>query len=311
MAGRQVNVFWVPEGGDRVRQFRLAVWPLYVFGGLGALILLMLIGAGAAYLSVSQTKVENRLLAAENDALRGELVALGAETSRLDQAVRSQVQLANEARLLAGLPPYSEAIALQGVGGSPQVGATHAQQDLTPGVRRTVGIYYERLDHLSRRLDFQEESFLEVKESVAANRERLEHLPTINPVVGPYFVSSGFGTRTDPFTGRPSRHSGIDLRAPLGTPFRATAAGRVTYVGFNGDFGLSVEIDHGFGLSTYYAHANDVNVRRGQAVSRGDIIGHVGHSGRTTGNHLHYEVRKGGAPVNPRQYILQGDHFLD
>lgn len=311
MAMRFVNVLWVPEGGDQVRQFRIPVWPLYALGTLGVLLFLMLVGAGAAYVNIGHTHAENRLLAAENEALRSELVNLGGEAARLDRTVKSQIHLANEARLIAGLPPYSEAVALQGVGGAPAAGTTYAPQELSGGVRRTVGLYRERLEQLSRQLEFQEESFLEVKETVAANRERLDHIPTINPVSGPFFVSSGFGIRTDPFTGRQSRHTGLDLRAPLGTPIRASADGRVTSVGFNGDFGLTVEIDHGYGYSTCYAHANDASVRAGQTVRRGDVIGHVGHSGRTTGNHLHYEVRKSGTPVNPRQFILQGDHFLD
>lgn len=311
MAARFVNILWVPEGGDKVRQFRVPVWPLYALGVLGTLLFVMLVGAGVAYVSAGHTAAENRILVAENEALRNELVSLGGETARLDRAVKSQIHLANEARLLAGLPPYSEAVALQGVGGSPAAGTAYAQQGLSNGVRRTVGLYRDRLEQLSRQLEFQEESFEEVKETVAANRERLDHIPTINPVIGPFFVSSNFGTRTDPFTGRPSRHTGIDLRAPLGTPIRATADGRVVSVGFNGDFGLSIEIDHGYGYSTYYAHANDAVVRSGQSIRRGDVIAHVGHSGRTTGNHLHYEVRKSGSPVNPRQFILQGDHFLD
>jgi murein DD-endopeptidase MepM/ murein hydrolase activator NlpD len=310
MARRHVNILWVPEGGDQVRQFRIAIWPFYLLGILGGVVIVLLMGAGAAYVSSARTQTENHLLAAENEALRSELVVLGSETARLDRAVHSQIHLANEARLLAGLPPVSEAIALQGVGGTPS-GSTRVELDLSQGVRRTVGIYRERLEQLNRQVDFQEESFQEVKETIAASRARLDHIPTINPVSGPYFVSSGFGTRTDPFTGRPSRHTGLDLRAPLGTPIRATADGRVRQVGFNGEYGLTIEVDHGFGYSTFYAHANDATVRSGQTVSRGDVIGHIGHSGRTTGNHLHYEVRKSGSPVNPRQYVIQGDHFLD
>jgi murein DD-endopeptidase MepM/ murein hydrolase activator NlpD len=311
MARRHVNVLWVPEGGDQVRQFRVAVWPLYALASLAALLLIFLVGAGIVYFNMAQAQAENRILQAENEALRGELVTLGGETDRLDHAVRSGIHLANEARLLAGLAPYSEEVALQGVGGTRVGEAREANSGLTPGVRRTVVAYRDRLEQLSRQLAFQEESFIAVKQVVVESRQRLDRVPTINPVSGPYFLSSGFGSRRDPFTGRPSWHTGVDLRAPLGTAFRASADGRVVFAGYDGDFGLAIHVDHGDGLVTVYAHASDTAVHVGDEVHRGDVIGHIGHSGRTTGNHLHYEVRKNGSPANPRQYILQGEHFLD
>jgi murein DD-endopeptidase MepM/ murein hydrolase activator NlpD len=311
VARRYVNILWVPEGSDDVRQFRITMWPLYAFAGIAALAVILLFGSGAAYIGVARTQGVNRVLQAENEALRSELVTLGAETDHLDRSVKANIHLANETRLLAGLTPYGEEIALQGVGGSPAAGFSSARPGLTPSVGRTVGLYHERLEQLSRQLTFQEESFREVKEIIAASQSRLDRIPTINPISGPCFFSSGFGARRDPFTGRPSLHTGVDLRAPEGSPFRATADGRVRSVGYNGDFGQTIEIDHGQGYVSVYAHADRTFVRCGQSVRRGDKIGEVGHSGRTTGNHLHYEVHQDGRAVNPRQFILQGDHFLD
>ncbi len=311
MARRHVNILWMPEGGDDVRQFRIAIWPLYTLAGAAALAIILLVGAGVAYVSSAQTQGANRVLQAENEALRAELVTLGEATGRLDRSVKANIHLANETRLLAGLAPYSEEVALQGVGGAPAVGFSSANPNLTPGVGRTVGLYRDRLEQLTRQVTFQEESFREVKEIIAANQSRLDRIPTINPISGPCFFSSGFGPRRDPLTGRPAFHTGVDLRAPEGTPFRAAADGCVTFVGYNGDFGQTIEIDHGQGYVSVYAHAEKAFVRPGQNVHRGDKIGEVGHSGRTTGNHLHYEVHQDGRAVNPRQFILQGGHFLD
>lgn len=100
-----------------------------------------------------------------------------------------------------------------------------------------------------------------------------------------------------------SRHEGIDLSVPAGTPARATADGRITFAGRSGDFGRLVVIDHGGGYETRYAHLKSIEVKQGRTVERGQIIGRVGKSGNATGHHLHYEVRLQGTPVDPRSYL--------
>jgi murein DD-endopeptidase MepM/ murein hydrolase activator NlpD len=111
-------------------------------------------------------------------------------------------------------------------------------------------------------------------------------------------VTSEFGATR----GR-SRHQGIDLAAPAGTPVTATADGVVSFAGRSGDFGRLVVVDHGGGWQTRYAHLKRIKVKEGKKVDRGDVIGTVGKSGNATGNHLHYEVRRHGHPVNPRPYL--------
>jgi murein DD-endopeptidase MepM/ murein hydrolase activator NlpD len=110
-----------------------------------------------------------------------------------------------------------------------------------------------------------------------------------------------------PLLHRVRPHEGIDISAPRGTPILATADGRVSFVGQRGDYGLMVEIDHGHGIVTRYAHASRTHVRRGQRVERGDKIAEVGATGLALGTHLHYEVRIHGRPVNPMTYILEGE----
>ncbi|GEM_PF-1585803 len=117
-------------------------------------------------------------------------------------------------------------------------------------------------------------------------------------------ISSHFGWRSDPF--RPRRrefHSAIDVRAPRGTPFRAAAAGRVVFAGWMGSYGLTVVLDHGDGWNTLYAHASRLAVSVGQVVSAGQVIGYVGATGRATGSHLHFEVRRHGSPINPLRVL--------
>jgi murein DD-endopeptidase MepM/ murein hydrolase activator NlpD len=119
-------------------------------------------------------------------------------------------------------------------------------------------------------------------------------------------TSSGFGVRIDPFVGRPAMHTGLDFRGDIGDPVRATAAGEVTAAGWNGGYGKQVEIDHGNGLSTRYAHMSEIDVKVGQHVKVGQIVGKLGSTGRSTGPHLHYETRVDGDAVDPQKFLRAG-----
>ncbi|WP_395447230.1 M23 family metallopeptidase [Aminobacter sp. UC22_36] len=136
-------------------------------------------------------------------------------------------------------------------------------------------------------------------------KKEARKLPLANPAAG-RSISSTFGVRTDPLIGTPALHSGMDFRAPYGSPARATAAGVVTKAGWNGGYGRMVEIDHGGGFTTRYAHLSKVLVAPDQKVVAGDEVGEVGSSGRSTGPHLHYEVRRDGDAVDPLRFIKAG-----
>ncbi|MEO3429758.1 peptidoglycan DD-metalloendopeptidase family protein [Pelagibius sp. CAU 1746] len=125
-----------------------------------------------------------------------------------------------------------------------------------------------------------------------------------------YQLSSGFGTRTDPINGRKATHRGLDFRAPVKTPVYATAPGKVIFAGWSGPFGRMVEIDHGHGVRTRYAHLKKILVKSGQQVANREKIGLVGSSGRSTGPHLHYEVRYKGVPLNPKKFLTAGKHVF-
>jgi len=116
-------------------------------------------------------------------------------------------------------------------------------------------------------------------------------------------LESGYGVRSDPFSGEGAYHTGIDISAPMGTPVLATADGQVVGAGMSAGYGRLVIVDHGNGYQTYYGHLSRLNVMMGQDIRRGDAVGLVGMSGRSTGPHLHYEVRVGSAPVNPYRFL--------
>jgi murein DD-endopeptidase MepM/ murein hydrolase activator NlpD len=134
-------------------------------------------------------------------------------------------------------------------------------------------------------------------------RRLLPHLPLQYPLIGEANVSSPFGYRPDPFLGRPALHPGVDLVQAFGSDIKATAIGRVTHAGPMGGYGNAVEIDHGNGIATRFGHMSQVLVEEGQTVKAGDTIGRIGSTGRSTGPHLHYEVRVDGEAVDPERFL--------
>lgn len=138
-----------------------------------------------------------------------------------------------------------------------------------------------------------------------AMKKEARKFPIANPVPGKG-ISSSFGIRRDPLIGMPALHAGLDFRAPSGTPAMATAPGTVVKAGWNGGYGRMVEIDHGNGFSTRYAHLSKIRVSVGQKLSAGDTVGDVGSSGRSTGPHLHYEIRRDGGALDPVRFLKAG-----
>jgi murein DD-endopeptidase MepM/ murein hydrolase activator NlpD len=134
----------------------------------------------------------------------------------------------------------------------------------------------------------------------------LAAVPIRKPMFGELESTSGFGVRTDPFLRGPAMHTGLDFRADTGEPARATAAGTVTMAGRNGGYGNMVEVDHGNGFATRYAHLSAIDVEVGQTVRIGQIVGKVGSTGRSTGPHLHYETRVDGDAVDPQRFLRAG-----
>ncbi len=178
-----------------------------------------------------------------------------------------------------------------GSGAAEGVGGPFVPADL-PGAH---GDFVRAYASLSRTIDLMDDL-----------RGALPFAPLRQPLPGQIEVTSPFGYRVDPFLGRPALHTGMDLHGEYGEAVHATAAGRVTVAGPTGGYGNMVEIDHGAGLSTRYGHLSRIDVAAGQWVTEGEDIGAIGSTGRSTGPHLHYEVRMDGAPVDPSRYLKAG-----
>jgi len=170
------------------------------------------------------------------------------------------------------------------------------QKELLGELSDELGMLEANLDRQSARADL-------LMSYLNAHKKLLSSIPSITPIDGGW-LSSGYGYRRDPFTHRKAFHHGVDIACPVGTPIHVSADGVISKVSWYPDWGYAVEVDHGNGFSTWYAHCSKVTRQRGDRVQRGDVIALVGSTGRSTGPHLHYEVRINGRSKNPIYYML-------
>lgn len=264
---------------------------------LGGVVAVVVAAGGENPLRVVQLARENRLLEAELAEAEARLTDVGGQVAGLIEQNR-------RVRLLAGLSGIDEEVLQVGVGGpgleSPADGRLWRFDPEASEI--AYAIHYD-LELMKRKADLLAASFDEVTSSLDAQRRRSEATPSILPVRG--MLSSRFSrSRRHPLHDRMLPHEGIDVHAPKGTPIVAAAAGVVSFAGRRSGYGYTVMIDHGFGLSTLYAHASELLVSRGTAVQRGDMVARVGSTGVSTAPHLHYEVHLNGRPVNPVNYVI-------
>ena len=223
------------------------------------------------------------------------------EINNLKEKLVKLEKFEKKIRVIANLETSDGEDSLFGVGGA-------APEDLDPRLeltQRHEGLMREmhlHVDELERASERQEKNFGDLFDTLEGQRNLLASTPAIRPTGG--WITSRFGYRTSPFTGRKEFHKGMDIANRKGTAILATADGIVSFVGKKGAMGNIVVIDHSHGLVTRYAHLSKSLKKRGEAVKRGDIIAQMGNSGRSTGPHLHYEVQLNGVPVNPAKYIL-------
>lgn len=262
--------------------------------GAGSFILLLWIFGSP---SEKELRIENSRLLAQYNVL----------SRRLDEALNVmqgiQQRDDNLYRVVLQADPVADAVRKAGYGG------TNRYEDLMDLANADLVVNTtQKMDVLNRQLYIQSKSFDEVVDLCKNNDEMLKCIPAIQPVSNKNLkqTASGYGYRIDPIYKTTKFHSGMDFSANIGTPVYATGDGRVVKVGWESGYGKLIKIDHGFGYMTWYAHLNDYNVRVGQKVVRGEVIGKVGNTGKSTGPHLHYEVHVKGKVVNPVNY-----YFMD
>lgn len=245
-----------------------------------------------------------KLLRADNEQLRSQIASIDkrltvaldvmdnlAERDNNFYRVMMQSDPINEAQRYAGIDPDDSGLSLNSLNDA----------ELVTGVTR-------KMSALEQSIYTQIGSFDQLRELASQRQDRLRHIPSIQPVANKDLrqMASGYGRRVDPVYGTIRFHEGMDFSAPIGTPVYATGDGVVKTAGRSmAGYGNMIDIDHGFNYTTRYAHLSEVLVKSGQTVKRGDLIGKVGNTGKSTGSHLHYEVRLKGVAQNPVNYYFQ------
>lgn len=237
----------------------------------------------------------------ENGELKSRIAVI---QQRLDQALAVMEDIKqrddNFYRVMMQMEPVKQSQRYAGLSGKSDIAAASRLSD--DGLLQSLG---QNMDLLERQLYAQSRSFDQLKSNALAQREKVNHIPGIMPInITDYTMSSGYGVRKDPVYGTMAFHAGLDFAAPQGTPVYATADGVVKAAERAGGYGNKVDIDHGFNYLTRYGHLSVISVKAGQQVKRGDKIGEVGSTGKSTGPHLHYEVRFKDEPQNPVNYYF-------
>ncbi len=253
------------------------------------------------YIQIKKKAFELNRLRQETQAQKSQIHFFSARIEDLERQLSKLKEFDRKIRILANLEKGQETTSLLGMGGpSPSDirERLRAEQDEKGLIEQMKG----DVERLKSEALHREESLSELERLLQTKKEVLAHTPSIWPVMG--WVTSGFGFRTNPFTGLTQMHEGIDISNRVGTPVVAPANGIISDIGSDWVHGKVLVISHGFGMITRYSHLNKVFVKVGQKVKRGEKIAEIGMSGKTTGPHLHYEVRLNGIPVNPMRYIL-------
>lgn len=266
--------------------------------------------AGHDYYILKKTTFNNDLLSkrilaqnAEIQSQRTQIKTFADEINSLKERFTSLAAFEEKIRIMADLEMTDEATGLFGIGGieteslDPAIPLTRKHNSLVREMHQQT----RQIDVAARKkiTDFQDLlTLLEKKRNLLASN------PSIRPVKEGGWYSSRFGYRNSPFTGRREFHSGLDIAARFGTEVIATAQGKVSYAKKKMLLGNLVIIDHGHGMITKYGHLSKILVKQGDTVKRGDVVGLLGNTGRSTGPHVHYEVNINGAPVNPEKYII-------
>ncbi len=286
------TIFILPHAHARFRKIHVSRNFLLILIGL----LVVAVAAGAAtphlFLAVRSRTQALETLQAENRKLKDENQRFEASLSQLGSQLNA---FETGARRLAAAVGLKELPGLRAVGGSRSPAAAPSG-----GMQAMLE---EELQAMRSRAGSLDRSLEEIHQKWEERLRLLASTPSVLPVSGS--TSDGFGWRDDPFTGEPEYHKGVDIVAPAGTTVHATADGVVTRVGRESGYGKMVQLSHGFGLGSLYGHLGVILVRPGQRVRKGDPIGQVGSTGRSTGPHLHYEIFKGGHQVDPRKFLAE------
>jgi murein DD-endopeptidase MepM/ murein hydrolase activator NlpD len=291
MANEFYTLIVVPHAKARFRKFQVSVrMTRWVLGAVGVMAL-VLVGILAHYTWIAVEVAEVRRLRVENLALATKARAYEENAGQLQGKVLQLQSVVTKLGVMAGVEQSLPDASVGGVGGLSRSETTPPSVDIA-----------STLEDLDQTVGSLSDKSVRLQAYFQDQRELLASTPSTWPLRG--YLSGGFGNRADPFTGVRDFHPGIDISVPRGTKVTAPADGVVVLVATRGGYGNIIVIDHGYQTMTRYGHLDGFNVRPGQRVKRGDVIGFSGNTGRSTAPHLHYEVWVNDQMRNPIEYII-------
>jgi murein DD-endopeptidase MepM/ murein hydrolase activator NlpD len=305
---KRIKIWFHSTNGSRIREISVYKPALFFFllifiGGIGALS-----WAGYDYYQLRRTAFDTRVLTRtiivrENEIkqLRSQIQTFAQNIDHLKTQLKGLSQLEEKVRLIADIKKSGGSSGLIGIGGIPD---NELDRDIPLESRHSKLIreMHTQMKQTTLAAKRQKLNFTDLISQLEKKKNLLAATPSIRPVEG--WITSGFGYRKSPFTGKKAFHSGLDISNREGTKVIATADGKISYAARKMYFGNLVIIDHGYGKVTKYGHLKKILVKPGQRVKRGEVIALLGNTGQSTGPHVHYEVRINGVPVNPMKYIL-------
>ncbi len=302
MSPRRYTVLIADRSSGVMRQVKVSLRAT-VIAVVTVLALPVLMGLGAKWSSrseIDQLHSANSSLTIENGSYRAATGELTAQIQSLEGVINDLGARATldpaQARAMAKLPAVVKTRAAGGTNVPASPAMTEIATTALSSPEDTFGVLRDLLQGLESRLSYVRRD-VERREALAAST------PSIWPALG--WLSGRFGNRSDPFSGEPGYHQGLDISTDKGQPVYATADGSVESASYTGDYGNLIALKHGFGLVTRYGHLSAFAVKPGQSVKRGAVIGFVGSTGRATGSHLHYEILANGKLIDPLQLLTQ------
>ncbi len=288
---KSYTFLYMPDDHGVSRQFRVPRWRFLLPAGAIMLLAVIAVLYGVGIGTGNSWLPGGSRLQKDNLALNGTIDRLADQVLVLRDEIDSVREVQDMMAAAINLPVIDEETFAAGVGGRDHFGFGPEE---APGVD---------LDLMLRQAKIQRQGYLAMLDTLNARTLVRQKIPSIRPT-DTGWLSSRFGFRQDPFTGKQTFHRGLDFSVPVGTPVRVTGDGVVLVVQQQRGFGRVIKVDHGNDVISVYAHLDQPLVKKGARVSRGDIIGRSGNTGRSSAPHLHYEIRIGGRPVNPLSYIL-------
>ena len=279
---------------------------LIIYVSLTSLFFTTLLFGGYFFItSVTNTRGDLASVKNENELLKSKLTDLTDRYEILQVNLNELGKQTENLRIAANLEPISDDEKLLGVGG----GSFDNSIDFL-----ITSDYLERavnfIDNITTKFEFEKLQYEEIANKMKTNEKLFECIPAMVPAKGDY-IGSRFGMRMHPILKIRKMHAGIDIVVNTGAPVYAPGNGKVVFIGRNGGYGLEIEIDHGFGYRTRYAHLSKALVKRGQKINRGDLIAKTGNSGLSTGPHLHYEISHNGRKLNPSRFFFDDLGFIE